>query len=780
MKTFASLFTGGDLAGEGARMAGLTTLWGVECDPDIAAVAELNGTLIYQHKVQDVDFRQLAPPDWLHMSPPCFPAGVRVLTTEGLVRIEDVQIGDYVLTHKGRYRCVTSTMRRESSTVRLKGNGHWGLEVTPDHPFLASWRQREYFPHKERKKGHWHQLRYTEPRWMDASLMKGRHWLSLTSYPALPIPKIKHQGQEKIRGQRFSFNEDLLWLIGAWVGDGWVRYAEGSDHQRNRGEVYICCGKGQRTSLEDKFKQAGVRYRCSEERTTFRFALSSRPLCRWLTENFGRYSHAKRIPSWLLGATASLRRAFFEGYIFADGHRTRERHGDLDVTTASTVSRDLAIGMRMLGLSLGYATFIHHNKNYPKDAIIEGRKINQRAPYALRFSRSERNSFLVGNYRAANVRSIEPASDTTTVYDITVDEDHSFLADGIIVHNCVNASVAKANAGEAPEDIEMAQGCIRAIQQFKSPFVSLENVWGYRNFESFQLIYAALMELGYQIRFWHLCAAHYGVAQTRKRLILVASLKGTPKRPEQTHSKNGHIGMFETMPRWIGWYEAIEDLIPTLPESQFAEWQLERLQGSMIVGEFDGAFLAAVQGEDSDKIDAPAPAITASHGSGKYRAFLMRSKNSQQEGSNQIRELDDPAMTLTASEKPRAFLVHNNDQRTMPIRNDDAPSSTVVAERGGKERAFIVDGKPANYVGELRIVDAEDPSPTATATATANQHPMRAWLSQGKVVALTVRALARLQSIPDSYILPDKNSLGRIVGNGVPCLLMKAIIEAQC
>lgn len=56
----------------------------------------------------------------------------------------------------------------------------------------------------------------------------------------------------------------------------------------------------------------------------------------------------------------------------------------------------------------------------------------------------------------------------------------------------------------------------------------------------------------------------------------------------------------------------------------------------------------------------------------------------------------------------------------------------------------------------------------------------RAWLSQGKVVALTVRALARLQSIPDSYQLPEKNSLGcRIVGNAVPPLLMRRIIEAQ-
>lgn len=414
---------------------------------------------------------------------------------------------------------------------------------------------------------------------------------------------------------------------------------------------------------------------------------------------------------------------------------------------------------------------------------------------------------------------------------------------------CINASVAKLDAGEAPEDIEMARGCIRAIQHFKSPIVSLENVWGYRNFESFQLIYAALSELSYQIRFWHLCAADYGVAQTRKRLILVASLKGTPNQPERTHSRDGHVGMFETIPKWVGWYEAIEDLISLLPESKFAEWQLERLSGNTILdGPFDGAFLAAVQGEASDKvdIDEPSPTITTAHGNGKYRAFLagvqgdnresnqpaptndpgikpkafllsdqfanngagvtrredgepsfvvdtrpsqktraflIRSTNTKQEGGNQTRESDDPAMTLTANEKPRAFLMpgsNTSSAEPREPREPREPSMTIGdTERVGNiPRAFIVDGKPANYAGDLRIVDAKDPSPTATATA--NQHPMRAWLSQGKVVALTVRALARLQSIPDTYRLPEKSALGcRVVGNAVPPLLMQRIIEAQ-
>ena len=57
-------------------------------------------------------------------------------------------------------------------------------------------------------------------------------------------------------------------------------------------------------------------------------------------------------------------------------------------------------------------------------------------------------------------------------------------------------------------------------------------------------------------------------------------------------------------------------------------------------------------------------------------------------------------------------------------------------------------------------------------------NPMRAWLSSGRVVKMTPRALARFQSLPDSYILPDKASLAcTVIGNMVPSLLMQQIVE---
>ena len=63
-------------------------------------------------------------------SPDCFLAGTLVMTKQGLMPIEEIKVGDMVLTHKGRWRPVTKTWKQRSETVEVKGYGHYGLVTT--------------------------------------------------------------------------------------------------------------------------------------------------------------------------------------------------------------------------------------------------------------------------------------------------------------------------------------------------------------------------------------------------------------------------------------------------------------------------------------------------------------------------------------------------------------------------------------------------------------------------------------------------------------------------
>lgn len=76
--------------------------------------------------------------DLIITHPPCFVAGTKVITYEGIKNIEDVQIGDRVLTHTGAFKHVTDTMAHYTSElvdVQIENSGH--IYCTPNHRFYT-------------------------------------------------------------------------------------------------------------------------------------------------------------------------------------------------------------------------------------------------------------------------------------------------------------------------------------------------------------------------------------------------------------------------------------------------------------------------------------------------------------------------------------------------------------------------------------------------------------------------------------------------------------------
>jgi DNA (cytosine-5)-methyltransferase 1 len=180
---------------------------------------------------------------------------------------------------------------------------------------------------------------------------------------------------------------------------------------------------------------------------------------------------------------------------------------------------------------------------------------------------AQRNGFDV---RAADVCEVD--------YEALPAVDHLHISP-----SCKNASQAnqkgKDESGEplpreTAGDLAVADASCRAIHAHQGATFTLENVWGYRSFESFDRIRAALADAGFSYEYWHLNSADYGVPQTRKRLILIAR-RGLWRiqRPHPTHRNGGD--MFHA--RWRGWYAAIEDILHTLPPTKPAPWQLARL-----------------------------------------------------------------------------------------------------------------------------------------------------------------------------------------------------------
>ena len=302
-----------------------------------------------------------------------------------------------------------------------------------------------------------------------------------------------------------------------------------------------------------------------------------------------------------------------------------------------------------------------------------------------------------------------------------------------------SAELNEDGTKEAPEDTEMGQKIAQFIDVMTPGIVTIENVYAYRNFKAFKMICNALNRNGYMWDFDNLNAADYGVPQTRRRLILRA-IRGSllPNLPQPE--------------RWVGWYSAIEDLIPMLPESQFAPWQLARLPD-----EIKGALLVDSAGYPDE--------------SGARVAVT--------------RIATEPINTIVANyerRSMRAFIVDQNygnsnasEDRVLSIRQSDAPMVTVTAGGPKREyRSWLVD-----QVNSSTVTSRPDDEPALTVSVYSSKHQSpRTWLSQGRVVSMTPRALARFQSIPDDYRLPESKALAcKVIGNAVCPLLYQKIIK---
>ena len=119
--------------------------------------------------------------------------------------------------------------------------------------------------------------------------------------------------------------------------------------------------------------------------------------------------------------------------------------------------------------------------------------------------------------------------------------------------------------------------------------------------------------------------------------------------------------------------------------------------------------------------------------------------------------------------EPRAFLLNTSaDKWGDGLRGAAQPAATIRTGQQHLPRAFVVEGTDLR---NLTVRTADEPIYTIKAS--------RAWLDQGRVVRLTPRALARFQSVPDSYQLPARAALAcRTIGNAVPCLVAQRVTES--
>lgn len=442
----------------------------------------------------------------------CVAEGQLVLTERGHIPIEDVMVGDRVLTHNGRWRRVNEVFDRgEQDVVRVKGQGHPGLLVTPDHPLYARRSRRASKP----KDGHTGK-KLLEPEWLapedwewnDGSGAMTANWGAPAVIEALPLPDqmvpIRDTGRQNYVLD--CWTESWMWLYGCFIAEG-STYFDAPD----KGRVKRSCWSlhiDEVDVITGHLDKVGLNHSVERKGNVGVVSVNSGPVAWWLKQHAGHLAHNKRLAPWVFGLPEILRRKVFEGATFGDawartGWTKQRQDGSplerpLNRSSYSTVSRELAVGIRMLALTLGASASV--SRSAPStSSFIDGRRIIGRHDrYAIEtepLADQERGHVKIVDGTAwAAVRSIEPAG-RARVYDLGVEEDHSFVVEGVIVRNC-SRDVGKSericarscahpfvNPGEehalvAPEGSHIDRLTGRIEQRIKSVWLLLEMVTG--------------------------------------------------------------------------------------------------------------------------------------------------------------------------------------------------------------------------------------------------------------------------------------------------------------
>lgn len=741
MELIVDNFAGGGGASTGIALAlGREVDIAINHDPDAIAMHTVNHphTRHYCESVWDVDpleVTQGRPVGLGWFSPDCFPAGTVILTAQGYRPIEEIKVGDLVFTHRLRWRCVTDVHRSRRPLVSIKGAGHPGLVVSPEHPFLI--RERSYRWNNDLRRD---VPSLSEPEWLPASQFTsgeyrysygngrrthkngGHYWGTPTEFEQLPIPSVGGRGMQS--------DERLMWLAGRYIADGWTRLTD------DRAEVVITCGDNKIGELRDalsRWPRDGARSNFGElawhERkteTAYQFTTDHRGLVEWLRSEFGHGALQKRIPGWALGMSDDLRRALLSGYVSGDGSMPKCDGNPL--VECTTVSRSLAFGLKALAGSLGYSPAVYYNAT--PNRIIDGRIVNAHPSWSIRWrtivDQAHRQTVRENGVEWAAIKEQTPISAEADVFNIAVEDDESYIAEGIIVHNCTHHSKARGGKPRKKEIRGLAWVMVKWAALVRPRVLMLENVeefqdWGpldendqpikERKGETYAAFIACLSTglapnhpawteirealgddfpyrlleagLGYVTDGRELRACDYGAPTIRKRFFLVARCDGRPiVWPRQTHGdpKSPAVQAGKLNP-WRTAAEIIDWSIPTPSiferDRPLAEKTMRRIARGIwkFVINNPRPFVIKVNHSTHDtfrgqKIDEPMQTITAKNGWGVVAPTLMPVEaaafiSRQFTKSGAGNGADEPVGTIVAKDKTQlvtAFLAQYHSE----------------------------------------------------------------------------------------------------------------------
>lgn len=384
--------------------------------------------------VFSADFTQYKDIDYIIGGSPCVPAGSKIKTDKGYKNIEDVEIGDMVLTHKNRYRPVFRLYKRTSNHLyHITFSGNKTLAITGNHPIYTY------------RDGQFCFIRTDE--------------LTNDDYVCVNI-----NNQNKF----LDYSDDILWLVGRALADGYLN--------KEKHAITIAVAKKKIDEFESHL--CGLHYYvCHKDRPAVEYTIKDSALTELYSYFGDNKSLSKFFPDEIINLPNNQLKIVFDGYISGDGFIRRDKPNTV-MWSSSSENLTLSMGLITAKLFNKYPTI---SIRQPEHKKLPSGYHNTNTNYNSQISITDRvnpNIKIIDDKLLISIKSIVKEDTLIDVYNIETTEDHSYTVNNVIVHNCTYWSIAQKNNRETEASglgWELFSQYVRALNDVKPKFFIYEN-----------------------------------------------------------------------------------------------------------------------------------------------------------------------------------------------------------------------------------------------------------------------------------------------------------------
>lgn len=404
-----------------------------EIDKYASAVSKYN----YPNINQVGDVTKLNPDDFKDIDlviggSPCFVAGTKVICKNEYKNIEDVRIGDYVLTHKNKFEKVLNIGGKKSNTITVTAQGIKPTETTTNHPYYTREMERRY----DKKRRTTFRF-FNEPIWKNAGELKKGDFIGL------PIMNTSENP--------LDITEEEAFIIGRYIADGHTRkdFRKTENRPNDRHwQVILSIGSHKLDAFKLNIKS--LHYSAYiHTKSVHRVVFSNKRLVEIVESNCGCGAKNKKISLMLLNLPNKVLSRLIDGYLSGDGGFRKGVHRAETISEELIMTLNIALA-KVYKVNSGYK-FLKKNPTH----VIEGRIVNQSDGYVTNFRKEmkkQSQAMVDGDIIWLPVRGVEETNNVKQVYNLEVENDNSYTANNAIVHNCQSFSFAGRRNGMSTKD----------------------------------------------------------------------------------------------------------------------------------------------------------------------------------------------------------------------------------------------------------------------------------------------------------------------------------------